>query len=613
MVLANPSPETLLAAALHSGKLHALMEGFDRRVVRRGQVLVREGEPANRFFVVHSGRFSVHTRNSIEPVAEIGQGELVGEIGFFADLPRTATVIAARDSIVIEVDRARFEDIVNRVPTFASSVIASLAHRLAERRQTSSAPNRRAAIRTMAVLPAGHGPLSLAFIDTMRKVFCETSSSVFITKSDISDAFAGRDLGDQEVLNWLNELEARSRFVCYIADDELNAWTELSIRQADLVLLVAAESSSPHLNPSEELAMAVHPRSARRLAILHRARSSRVSNTAAWLRDRSVFQHHHVALQDRRDIERLLRFLSGTALGFVAGGGGSYGSAHIGVFDAFAEAGATFDYLGGTSAGAAMMAAVALGTGAEQIARGVHNIFIRSRAFRRPTVPRYALLDHKAYDRALQAEYGDTRIEDLWQPYFAISSNLSSNGLYVHREGMVWHAVRASGSIPGLLPPFFTADGDMLVDGAIMDNLPLETMKALKCGPNVVVSVGASGPRKYPIDYDSIPGPVELARRMINPFERRHLPPVPSMLQIIAQSMLAHRPLDHPLDDADVLVCPPIQGDLGFMDWSRHSALVARARIWTADWIEQQSHELAGLRAMLRNSPAGCPMSDVQR
>jgi hypothetical protein len=95
--------------------------------------------------------------------------------------------------------------------------------------------------------------------------------------------------------------------------------------------------------------------------------------------------HHHVALHDALDVRRLYRFLSGCAIGFVAGGGGALGSAHLGVYKAFREAGAEFDILGGTSVGAAMMAALAYGVDPERVDEGTHNIFVKSRAFRRPS------------------------------------------------------------------------------------------------------------------------------------------------------------------------------------------------------------------------------------
>src|SRR6202000_994329 len=94
------------------------------------------------------------------------------------------------------------------------------------------------------------------------------------------------------------------------------------------------------------------------------------------------------------------------------------------------------------------------GLDAERGDAGTHNIFVRERSFRRYALPYYGLLNHKNFDRALRAEYGQTTIEDLWKPFFSASTNLSHNTLMVHRRGPVWEAVRASASIPALLPPF---------------------------------------------------------------------------------------------------------------------------------------------------------------
>ncbi|WP_292015939.1 patatin-like phospholipase family protein [Mesorhizobium sp.] len=581
--------------------LEALAAESDRRVLRRGEVLVREGDPSDRFFVVLSGRFTVHKGDGIGSVAEIAQGELVGEIGFFAGLPRTATVLAARDSIVLEISRNHFEKAAEALPNLREAVTTSLARRFATQSPILSR-QKPAKIRTLAIIAAGGSRISPVFIGHLQQELGALTRAQFVSRHDVHAKFAGRPIDDQPVLNWLNELEAQAEFVVYVADEEPNEWTRVCIRQADTVLLVANASSSPRLNTSEELALSVHPPSTGRLVLIHDNRSAAVSGTSAWLDERPhVGQHHHVALEDASDIQRLVRFISCKARGFVAAGGGSLGSAHLGVYKAFVEAGARFDYLGGTSSGAAMMAGFARGLDAEQIDRGTHNVFVKSRAFRRPTLPRFALLDHKAFDRALREEYGDVLIEDLWLPFFALSTNLSSRQPHVHLRGKLWQAVRASGSLPGVLPPFFTADGDMLVDGAIMNNLPLEQMRELKTGPNVIVSFGSSGPQKYHVDYDRIPGRSELAVALLNPFGRARLPQVPSMLQVIAASMLAHGPQDIAVGDEDVLVCPQVSST--FMDWSRHSALFSDAHDRTAQWIEERLRQNdSGLRAVLGNA-----------
>ncbi|WP_292449746.1 patatin-like phospholipase family protein [Mesorhizobium sp.] len=595
---------TLMFDRASLAALEALAAESDRRVLRRGEVLVREGDPSDRFFVVLSGRFTVHKGDPIGSVAEIAQGELVGEVGFFAGLPRTATVLAARDSIVLEISRNHFEKAAEALPNLREAVTISLARRFATQSPSSSRLQKPAKIRTLAIIAAGGSRISPVFIGHLQQAFGAVTRAQFVSRLDVHAKFAGRPIDDQPILNWLNELEAQAEFIVYVADEEPNEWTRVCIRQADMVLLLANASCSPRLNTSEELALSVHPPSTGRLVLIHDNRSAAVSGTSAWLDERPyVGQHHHVALEDGSDIQRLVRFISCKARGFVAAGGGSLGSAHLGVYKAFVEAGGRFDYLGGTSSGAAMMAGFARGLDAEQIDRGTHNVFVKSRAFRRPTLPRFALLDHKAFDRALREEYGDVLIEDLWLPFFALSTNLSSRQPHVHRRGKLWQAVRASGSIPGVLPPFFTADGDMLVDGAIMNNLPLEQMKELKTGPNVIVSFGSSGPQKYHIDYDRIPGTLELAVALLNPFDRARLPQVPSMLQVIAASMLAHGPQDIAVGDEDVLVCPQISSTIGFMDWSRHSELFSDAYDRTTQWIKERlRQDDSGLRAMLGNA-----------
>ncbi|WP_104666420.1 patatin-like phospholipase family protein [Ensifer adhaerens] len=584
--------ETLMFDQTSLAALEALAANSDRGIVRRGEILVREGEPSDRFFVVLSGRFTVHRADVAAPVAEIGQGELVGEVGFFAGLPRMATVVAARDSIVLSIGIQQFERAASALPSLRQSVTTFLARRFAMQAPASPHAKEPCRVRTLAVVPAGQSRISPIFIELLRSAFAASTRTAFLARSDIEERFPGVPVDDQPVLDWLNQLEAKAGIIVYIADEEPSDWTRVCIRQADGVLLVGDASGQGKLNRSEQLALSVHSPSSLRLVLVHGRRAAAVSGTADWLDERPrIRQHHHVALEDGGDVERLVRFVSGEARGFVAAGGGSLGCAHLGVHKAFIEAGAAFDYLGGTSSGAAMMAGFARGMSADEINRGTHEIFVRSRAFRRLTVPQYALLDHKVLDRTLQVEYGDVLIEDLWLPFFALSTNLSSGQAHVHRRGKLWQAVRASGSIPGVLPPFFTADGDMLVDGAIMNNLPLEQMKELKTGPNVVVSLGGGGPGKHHVDYDSIPGASELTVRLLNPFGRSGLPKIPNMIQVIAASMLAHRPQEIALGERDILISPPVSTAISFMDWSQHSELFAEAYQWTRRWIAERLDE----------------------
>ena len=91
--------------------------------------------------------------------------------------------------------------------------------------------------------------------------------------------------------------------------------------------------------------------------------------------------------------------------------------------------------------------------------------------------------------QVLQRIYGDTQIEDLWMPCFCVSSNLTHAVAMVHRRGPLWQAVRASMAIPGVFSPIL-AEGDLLVDGCVLNNLPIDVMQRLNHdGPIIAVNV----------------------------------------------------------------------------------------------------------------------------
>jgi NTE family protein len=378
--------------------------------------------------------------------------------------------------------------------------------------------------------------------------------------------------------------------VLYLADPELTPWSEKAIRQADLVLAVGWHAAGERPNPLERLAAELLPGDAQRLVLLHGARGT-ITGTARWLTGRRIAMHHHVALGETDDIARLARFVDGTARGLVACGGGAYCAAHIGLYKALQQANVGFDMMGGTSGGSAMTAAFAMGTAPDDVDRATHDIFVTNKAMRRYTWPRYSLLDHKHFDDQLARYYRGVDIEDLWIPYFAVSTNLTSHDLHRHRHGDLWAAIRASGSMPVLLPPYYTADGHMLVDGAILDNVPVKVMHELKSGPNVVISFSVPKPERFEVDYATLPGRNDLLKRMLAPWLRGTLPSAPGVGTVLMRAMMANRQeFERHLRPEDLLLVPPFPADMGILDWHRHTELMDRTYLWAL-------HELARLQS----------------
>lgn len=591
LVSRHSLPAVGIFSELGADERAALMAELQTCALKRGDVLVRQGDEADALYFVISGRFAVTLAGRREPLAEIGAEQPVGEIAFLTGGVRTATVTAMRDSLVLRLGRDDFERVAAKCPGIWPTITRALSERLASTTASDTTPPDPRP-RTIAVIRAGGSQLPAAFTELLVSVFSASARTLVLDAARAAELLPkGVDLDSPEATQALNKMESAYDYLLFLADAEQTPWSQKAVRHADLVLAIAIDGADAAPNVLEQMAASFLPAEARRLVLVH-ARRQPISGTARWLRQRSIAMHHHVALDDRGTVERLYRFISGTALGLVACGGGALCAAHVGLYKALTESGFAFDMLGGTSAGAAMTAAFAMGKHPDDIDRGTHDIFVTNRAMQRYTWPRYSLLDHRHYDAQLSRYFAGTNIEDLWIPYFAVSTNLSSYELHRHDRGDLFEAIRASGSIPVLLPPVYTEAGEMLVDGCLLDNVPVKTMHRLKSGPNLVVSFHIPELERFEVDYSALPSRAELIRMSINPLARGKLPDAPGLTMVLMRSLMANRnDFQHHLKPDDVLLVPPIPADMGILDWTRHAELVRDAYWWGLEEVQRMKRD----------------------
>lgn len=104
------------------------------------------------------------------------------------------------------------------------------------------------------------------------------------------------------------------------------------------------------------------------------------------------------------------------------------------------------------------------------------------------TLPAIALRKAHSTVHRLCSMFGDRTIEDLPLRLFCITSDLTHARVRVHDRGPLWLWTRASCSIPGLVPPV-PYDGSLLVDGGLLNNLPVDVMRARCSGAVIAVNV----------------------------------------------------------------------------------------------------------------------------
>jgi NTE family protein len=337
-----------------------------------------------------------------------------------------------------------------------------------------------------------------------------------VLRSSDRSAFDGEP--DHRVLRWLEAIENDNDFVLFCADATDSEWTRRCLRQADRVLWVGRSDGNPELGPVER-SLKAPGRSAlvarQELVLLHPTNEPR--GTDAFLSRRTTSRHHHVRAGHTNDLERIGRGLAGGAVGIVLSGGGARGLAHIGVVQAIQSCGIPIDAVCGVSMGSIMAAQFASEMSAPEVAAACRQVFIENRPMRDKTLPLVSLMRGLKVEEALKESFGESRIEDMPLPFFCCSSNLSKASLVTHDRGLVRYGIRASMAIPGVFPPV-PLDGDLLVDGGVINNGPVNILRQRFDGRAILSDVGADSPPKIDPNRGRLPGGWSLLWRRLWPF-----------------------------------------------------------------------------------------------
>ena len=121
-----------LFAGIEPGKLKLIAFAGERIPCSAGEVLFEQGDESDSVYVVLSGEVQIYrqARSGRVPLARLGRGEIIGEIGVLCDCPRTASVAAATDLTVLRIEKDVFIEFVNELPPLAMAIIHELSDRL---------------------------------------------------------------------------------------------------------------------------------------------------------------------------------------------------------------------------------------------------------------------------------------------------------------------------------------------------------------------------------------------------------------------------------------------------------------------------------------------------
>ena len=559
------------SSALGEISLAALDAELKWMFIPGGQILFRENEVADSLYVVLTGCLGVIVRDNNGRdilIARIAAGETVGEMGLLDGGARSATVEALRDTELLKLDKASYEDLLVHHPKSMRALISLLVRRL---RNTTRSATTMMPVRTVAVFPLGlevdHRKIAQ---DLHNKLVSDGERAMLLDSTS-----GGRSTA------WFNAAEAINDLILYCAEPTNQQWTSFCLRQADRVLLVASSTTSVAIPPW--LADQIQPlRRPADLVLLHDNRLNGQRALEHWRSLLSIDLICHVRTANANDIARLARFLRGKAVTLVLSAGGARGFAHLGVVRALREAHVPIDLIGGCSMGSIVGAAVALEWDDAEIKERLRNSFVNKNPVNDYTLPFLSLIKGRKVARLLEQNFGGLRIEELWRPFFCVSTNLTTGTLAVHRDGALVDALHASISIPGLLPPVIMG-GDVHVDGGVMNWLPVDVPGA-KRGTIIAVDV-ASDPALVSFEECNR----VQAWRFLG--RRRKFPPIVAVLLRAATvsgdslTKMAHA-------HADILFKPPLES-VDLLDWQACDQAIETGYRHAVEKLEQLGKPVA--------------------
>ncbi|XP_052536590.1 patatin-like phospholipase domain-containing protein 6 isoform X6 [Tympanuchus pallidicinctus] len=560
---------------------------IDWMAVEAGRALYRQGDKSDCTYIALNGRLrSVIQKGSgkKELIGEYGRGDLIGVVEALTRQPRATTVHAVRDTELAKLPEGTLNNIKRRYPQVVTRLIHLLSQKILGNLQqlrgpfagsglgmaSSSEPtNPTSNLSTVAVLPVCDDVPMAAFTLELKHALNAIGPTLVLT-SDIIRARLGSSALDSiheyRLSGWLAQQEDIHRIVLYQTDCTLTPWTVRCIRQADCILIVGLGDQEPALGELEQMLENTAVRALKQLVLLHREDGPSPSRTVEWLNMRSWCSGHlHIKCPRRvfsrrspaklremyekvfaksadrhSDFSRLARGLTGNTIALVLGGGGARGCSHIGVIKAMEEAGIPIDMVGGTSIGSFIGAlyaeersAVRTKQRAREWAKRMNSVFATVLDL---TYPITSMFSGSAFNASINKVFQDKQIEDLWLPYFNVTTDITASAMRVHTDGSLWRYVRASMTLSGYLPPLCDPkDGNLLMDGGYINNLPADIARNMGAKTVIAIDVGSQDETDLCNYGDSLSGWWLLWKRL-NPWAEKVK--VPDMAEI--QSRLAY-------------------------------------------------------------------------
>lgn len=502
--LINLIKQTTLFSKLNKKQCKALIDLTEEFHLKQGKTLFEQDDYADAMYILVDGQLisSLTTDNEEKMICLVNVGETIGELGALSQKPRSLTVKATKNSSLLRLTRTNFITFWEKYSTtaFQLQIIDGIISR--SQSVIKLLANEKL-LKHVVLIPATDEPIPDEFIAQLKENKRADQKLLIVD----SDFFIQQQLDrtHQTIKKIMSQADHEDRTIVFIIKDQQvlqnyilwyeNPSVQLIFNNIDALYAIASINAKPELHGNAKQLFEdslFHFATKKELILIHTDSSIEpLHKVSKWLNLYNFTLHHHIRISNPNDFKRLIRFFLDIPTALVLGGGGVKGWAELGVIKALEEQNIPIDAIGGTSIGSLIAAVYAQHQNYEQTYESLKPFLplsYKNFSFKKLSYPIISLTNGKAYTEALQKTFANDHAEDLWLPNFSMITNLSNGQEIRKSNGLLWENIRCSSSLPLIFPPF-VKNGQLLVDGGLLNNLPVDQMRNLIGKKSNVIAV----------------------------------------------------------------------------------------------------------------------------
>ena len=550
-------------------QLSELIKRLESKRIAAQQPVYSKGDDPDWVYFVGSGRLARFDEETYQ--GQLSRGDMAGWDSFYHQCPRDHSLLAQNDCFVYGLDRQNLQELIKDVPEILAGFLSAATPFPATGKPASNvAVNRQIGVFMFEDLESVSELVTQKFMQSYsdNPRVASFNCEAFCQLAGIGQAY--ENLSGHLAADVFAHLESDHDTVVYLANaHEPQTWRDKIVHQVDTLVVIVKDGTSALPTWFENLLKATGKRPG--LVVLRTGSAEfGQSSRALW----NVFEpewHYRLHIDDTRRWASVGRMAQGRAINLVLSGGGCLGAIHCGILQALNDGNFPIDTIGGTSAGAGVAIGYALGDTTEEISRKFRYAFTEQKPFSAYTLPFYGLLSPKKLDHVLKEISEDRWLEESHIPIHATVTNLTQSTAEVLTTGPAWEAMRMSGSLPGILPPFIR-NGYSYIDGGVMNNFPISVAKQKYGGRFVGVTFKIPSDDLVQCRYEDRPNSFQAVLSKLNLAKPNDYP---GLGGVLANSLMLSNSsvLKDAINRVDLLLHPPVPHNVGVTSFERFDEL----------------------------------------